>query len=323
MKPYEFSVIKTGWRAAAIHSDLAPLLGGHIVQDVDILVDDGADDRLPEERISLGAARMVWVTPETLRSGPFGGIAVVTSKTRLSGANRHRRGTMRSVALFRKFRDDPEKLEVACILSALVAMRNARPEFAKKTAGAIKEALDVLGFSCLQEIWARSSSAPMPIAMPVSAKKMCAKSTRADELGAVLRMWHDVAFRKLVAVSATPVRGGLGSLTLADFDEVADRYASGLNNAHGEEDWKALDRARLKRLVWDEPRSQLAARMGVSDVAISKRCRKEGIVLPPRGYWQRLEAEIDPRPLLESADIRPPAFVEKSLSQRFDVALAA
>ena len=46
----------------------------------------------------------------------------------------------------------------------------------------------------------------------------------------------------------------------------------------------------LRQLVWSEPRSQLARRLGVSDSAISKRCRKRGIPAPPRGYWQKTRA---------------------------------
>ena len=51
-----------------------------------------------------------------------------------------------------------------------------------------------------------------------------------------------------------------------------------------------LPRDQLEALVWTLPTSQLAKKLGVSDVAISKRCRKLGISKPPRGYWTKKRA---------------------------------
>jgi hypothetical protein len=36
------------------------------------------------------------------------------------------------------------------------------------------------------------------------------------------------------------------------------------------------------------PTSKLCKELGVSDVAIGKRCKLLGIDKPPRGYWQKL-----------------------------------
>ena len=80
-----------------------------------------------------------------------------------------------------------------------------------------------------------------------------------------------------------------------------------------------MTRLDLEALVWKEPRSQLMLRLDVSDVAISKRCRREGISTPPRGYWQRLDAEIDPRPLLEKSGVSAPLDIMLSLALRFEV----
>lgn len=41
----------------------------------------------------------------------------------------------------------------------------------------------------------------------------------------------------------------------------------------------------LKTLVWQMPTTQVAKKLGVSDVAVSKRCKALGISKPPRGYW--------------------------------------
>jgi len=58
----------------------------------------------------------------------------------------------------------------------------------------------------------------------------------------------------------------------------------------------------LYRIVWTSPVSEVAARLGVSDVALAKLCRRAGIPIPRRGYWQRTEAgqALEPAPLKES-----------------------
>jgi hypothetical protein len=51
-----------------------------------------------------------------------------------------------------------------------------------------------------------------------------------------------------------------------------------------------VSRDGLYDLVWTEPVMKLAARFGVSDVAVAKACRKYRIPLPGRGYWARIAA---------------------------------
>lgn len=41
----------------------------------------------------------------------------------------------------------------------------------------------------------------------------------------------------------------------------------------------------LTAMVWNEPSSSLAKILGVSDVAISRHCKRRKISKPPRGYW--------------------------------------
>lgn len=50
-----------------------------------------------------------------------------------------------------------------------------------------------------------------------------------------------------------------------------------------------LTREQLYELVWSTPGTKLAEKLGVSDVAISKRCRVLGVPRPERGYWAKLE----------------------------------
>jgi len=51
-----------------------------------------------------------------------------------------------------------------------------------------------------------------------------------------------------------------------------------------------LTREQLYELVWSEPMQRLGKQIGISDVAIAKHCRRLGIPLPPRGYWNKLQA---------------------------------
>lgn len=46
----------------------------------------------------------------------------------------------------------------------------------------------------------------------------------------------------------------------------------------------------LTKLVWDMPATAVAALFGVSDSAVSKRCKLLGISKPPRGYWAKVES---------------------------------
>jgi len=64
-----------------------------------------------------------------------------------------------------------------------------------------------------------------------------------------------------------------------------------------------LTREELFDLVWTTPMSKLAARFGVSDVALAKVCVKLDIPRPSRGYWQqRAVGDDGERPLLPDAE---------------------
>jgi len=51
-----------------------------------------------------------------------------------------------------------------------------------------------------------------------------------------------------------------------------------------------LSRQELYERVWSTPTSQLRHELGISDVAIGKLCRANGIPKPPPGYWARVRA---------------------------------
>jgi len=66
-----------------------------------------------------------------------------------------------------------------------------------------------------------------------------------------------------------------------------------------------MTREELHELVWSQPMRTLAASMGISDVALAKRCRTANVPVPPRGWWARKEAgkavKIEPLPPLPFA----------------------
>jgi hypothetical protein len=53
---------------------------------------------------------------------------------------------------------------------------------------------------------------------------------------------------------------------------------------------RILTREELYRLVWSKPATKLADELGISDVAITKLCRRHNIPKPWPGYWRILEA---------------------------------
>lgn len=53
---------------------------------------------------------------------------------------------------------------------------------------------------------------------------------------------------------------------------------------------REFSRKEFYDLVWSKPMQTLASSLGVSDVALAKRCKKFDIPVPPRGYWARIQA---------------------------------
>lgn len=51
-----------------------------------------------------------------------------------------------------------------------------------------------------------------------------------------------------------------------------------------------ISKEDLLVMVWEMPTTKVAEILGVSDVAVAKRCKKFGIPKPPRGYWEKLKA---------------------------------
>lgn len=76
-----------------------------------------------------------------------------------------------------------------------------------------------------------------------------------------------------------------------------------------------LTRTELYGLVWSEPITKIAKRLGISDVGLAKACRRAGIPVPERGYWAKSQhgKKVQRKPLpptksdeLETIIIAPP-----------------
>ena len=55
-----------------------------------------------------------------------------------------------------------------------------------------------------------------------------------------------------------------------------------------------LSREDLYLLVWTLPTTKVALILGVSDVAVAKRCKKLNIPKPSRGYWAKVQSGLTP-----------------------------
>lgn len=55
-----------------------------------------------------------------------------------------------------------------------------------------------------------------------------------------------------------------------------------------------MTREELHRLVWSEPATRAARRLSVSDTYLRRVCRTLAVPSPPRGYWAKRAAGLDP-----------------------------
>lgn len=53
-----------------------------------------------------------------------------------------------------------------------------------------------------------------------------------------------------------------------------------------------IDAKDLAKLVWSIPTTEIAKMPGVSDKAVSNRCKSLGIRKPPRGFWKKVKAGL-------------------------------
>jgi hypothetical protein len=58
---------------------------------------------------------------------------------------------------------------------------------------------------------------------------------------------------------------------------------------------RTLSREELFALVWERPTCEVAKELGISDVALTKLCKRLQVPKPPRGYCAKVQAGQTPR----------------------------
>lgn len=73
-----------------------------------------------------------------------------------------------------------------------------------------------------------------------------------------------------------------------------------------------MTRQELYDLVWSTPVVRAAQTVGMSDKGLAGKCKRNGVPLPPRGYWAQVEAgkapnrtPLDADPAMDLASVRP------------------
>jgi hypothetical protein len=144
-------------------------------------------------------------------------------------------------------------------------------------------------------------------------------------IGLVVRRWHDKVFENKRIVEVWPIKAEDAEMAL--YQSSIDRGAvsrigfvssKSLSGKRGNDEWRSLNSNDLEELVWSHPRQQLAKIFSVSDMAISKRCKKIGIAQPPRGFWQKAASSKggDLYEFLLESGVVPPSRWSPYMSRR-------
>ena len=96
----------------------------------------------------------------------------------------------------------------------------------------------------------------------------------------------------LDAAIAEAVHHELGGEPVGKRDDSGRRSSGrgGKASAHVSRRKRDLTREQLYDLVWSKAMRLIAKDLGKSDVAVAKTCRQAAVPVPPRGYWNRVQA---------------------------------
>lgn len=67
-------------------------------------------------------------------------------------------------------------------------------------------------------------------------------------------------------------------------------------------DKESYTRTELYDLLWSEPTTKVATRLGISDVGLAKWCKQMNIPKPPLGYWAKIQ---NGKPVPEKPPLEP------------------
>ena len=74
--------------------------------------------------------------------------------------------------------------------------------------------------------------------------------------------------------------------------EVANQKYCSYECSHISQERFEVSREFLYSLVWSKPTIEVANILGVSDVAVAKRCKRLNVPKPPRGYWAKVKSGV-------------------------------
>lgn len=80
------------------------------------------------------------------------------------------------------------------------------------------------------------------------------------------------------------------------FINIDKRTSTPTRNTEQQSKWDDLTREQLEELVWSKPRLVIGKDFGVSDNAVTKKCKKLGIKTPKAGFWRQVEVGKIPQP---------------------------
>lgn len=299
-----------GWDTAALSSKMEVLGSGRIL-DANIKVTVDGED---EAGKVMGNPFLVW-SPVSLISDNLKEVVPGDDLRLWQAANHYGADHMKSLSVFARAESattgGKKRLEYAFILSALRMMWAYRSDIASRTEDSYTDFVRLAGLGGDDLIWGARMWKTLPLNPDRSIQSL---SCDGVEIGAWLRKWHDNIFSHLRVVEAWPVQAP---------SDVAAPYQSSVDNGaelrpyfsdtpkavrRGPDAWRNLTRDDLEKLVWMHPRKQLADMLGVSDMAIHKKCRRELLSQPPRGFWQKIKKarQMDVYLFLLSNGVIPP-----------------
>lgn len=143
---------------------------------------------------------------------------------------------------------------------------------------------------------AKQTRKPAPVAFPVPMPANCARHSFAT--------YHLLNFRHAGETALQLGHGGSPELLHRHYKGIASESEANefwsimpaggaanvilFKNERPAVAWPAPD--ELQRMLWEKPVVEIAAALGVSDVAVAQHAKRHGLTKPPRGHWQKQTA---------------------------------
>lgn len=222
---------------------------------------------------------------------------------------------MRTLEWVSRSAENAERVE----LSLLLATMRIYLHFARDPRTDLREASNVISAAIGRATLGPKGIRPARHALPgVPRSEILAEGEQAIDVGRRMRNWFERSREKIIALRVRPVVAHRTEHAVQRF-AIESRIPIMLSGEKVEEirtsRWASLSRGELERYVWSAPRTRLAEFFGVSDMGISKKCRKFAISQPPRGFWQHIKTQPDdPMGFLNERGVEPPEWWSPSIA---------